>query len=71
VTALSLRAAKDTAIDTRTPAATSTSRETYERLAFCERRTLDQHVYYTIDYVPVRKLTRKLEGPVFLKRVHG
>lgn len=44
-----------------------------ERLAFCERRNLDEHVYYTeiVEYQAVRKLTKKLKGRAFLKRVHG
>jgi hypothetical protein len=44
----------------------------YERLAFCERRNLDAHVYYTdiVDYEDVRRLTKKLKGRAFLKRVH-
>lgn len=46
--------------------------EPYERLAYCQKRNLDEHVYYTeiAEYHSVLKLTKKLKGRAFLKRVH-
>jgi hypothetical protein len=46
--------------------------EPYERIAYCEKRNLDEHIYYTeiVEYYSVLKLTKKLKGRAWLKRVH-
>lgn len=46
--------------------------EPYERLAYCEKRTLDHIIYYReiADYHSVLKLTKKLKGKAWLRRLH-
>lgn len=45
--------------------------EPYERTAFCQKRNLDEHVYYTevAEFRSVLKLTKRLKGHAFLKRI--
>ena len=45
--------------------------EPYEKVAFCEKGTLDEDIYFTeiVELRPVLKLTKRLKGRAFLKRI--
>jgi hypothetical protein len=47
--------------------------EPYERLAYCENGTIDEHIIFYKEiakYHSVLKLTKKLKGKAWLKRIH-